>query len=259
MKPLYAPGDSLLHRLNPLTKLAGFVLLLMAAYTLPSPWGALGVSGLLLALAASAGVLGALLRGVLLVLAPLLFSLLVIQGLLFPPARTIPLLHLGFVTLWADGFLFALDISTGLLAMALNVVLLVTTTHPADLVFSLTGAGLPRSIGYILLVALQLVPDMSARATAIQEAQRSRGLETSGLLNRLRALPPLVSPLIVGALLDVEERAMALESRAFTASGPKTSLRELHDSWAQRAARWLMLALAALLFVGGFTFLRGVS
>src|ERR1043165_3185358 len=99
---------------------------------------------------------------------------------------------------------------------------------------------MPRSVGYILLVSLQIVPDMSTRAAAILEAQRSRGLETQGGLRRVRALAPLVGPLIVGALVDVEERAMALESRAYTAPGPKTSLRELVDTPAQRVARWLI-------------------
>jgi len=50
--------------------------------------------------------------------------------------------------------------------------------------------------------------------------------------------------------VDVEERAMALESRAYTAPGPKTSLRELVDTTGQRIARWLMLLGIAALIVG---------
>ena len=81
------------------------------------------------------------------------------------------------------------------------VLLLLRTTHPADLVFALTEHSLPRSFCYILLVTLQIIPDMSARATAILEAQRSRGLETQGGLRQVRALAPLVGPLVVGALV----------------------------------------------------------
>jgi energy-coupling factor transporter transmembrane protein EcfT len=82
---------------------------------------------------------------------------------------------------------------------------------------------------------------MSARATAILEAQRSRGLETQRGFFKVRGIVPLIGPLVVGALVDVEERAMALESRAYTAPGPKTSLRQLTDSGVQRAARLLLL------------------
>jgi len=92
------------------------------------------------------------------------------------------------------------------------------------------------------------VPDMTARATAILEAQRSRGLETQRGFSKARAIVPLLGPLVVGALVDVEERAMALESRAYTAPGPKTSLRVLVDTNGQRIARWLLLlGIAALI------------
>jgi energy-coupling factor transport system permease protein len=74
-------------------------------------------------------------------------------------------------------------------------------------------------------------------------------LETEGgLPRRLRALLPLVAPLILGSLMDLEERAIALEARAFTRRGPKTSLMEIPDSPLERVARWgLLLAVAALI------------
>ncbi|HEY3232398.1 MAG TPA: energy-coupling factor transporter transmembrane component T, partial [Roseiflexaceae bacterium] len=149
-----------------------------------------------------------------------------------------------------EGLEFAFLTSTRLLAFTGTFLLLLQTTHPADLVFALTERGLPRSIGYILLVSLQIVPDMSARTTAILEAQRSRGLETQGGLRRVRAIVPLVGPLVVGALVDVEERAMALESRAYTAPGPKSSLRQLVDSTGQRVTRLLMLLATVALIAG---------
>ena len=91
-----------------------------------------------------------------------------------------------------------------------------------------------------------------ARAQAIQAVQQARGLETQGnLLQRVRALFPLVAPLVFSALVDVEERSLALEVRGFSAPNPKTSLNELPDTPTQRAARWGMLLLAGLLFVAG--------
>src|SRR5436190_16089417 len=91
---------------------------------------------------------------------------------------------------------------------------------------------------------------MAARTTAILDAQRSRGLETQRGIMKVRAIVPLVGPLIVGALVDVEERAMALESRAYTAPGPKTSLRQLVDTPSQRIVRLFMLLALVALFVG---------
>ena len=248
MQSSYSPGTSLLHRLHPLTKLAAAALMLGTAYLVPGPLTPLALFLLVLLLAAVAGVAGSLLRTVLRIVLPVTASLFVIQGILFPPAGATPL-PLGPLTLTREGLLFAYLISMRLLVMSALVLLLLRTTHPADLVFALTERGLPRSIGYILLVSLQIVPDMSARATAILEAQRSRGLETQRGFFRARGIVPLMGPLVVGALVDVEERAMALESRAYTAPGPKTSLRQLVDTPAQRVAR-LLLVLALLALIG---------
>lgn len=248
---VYIAGSSLLHRLHPLTKLAGAAVLLVAAFALPGLWSPLALFLLVLAAAALAGLARTLGRAVVQVLLPITVSLFVIQGILFPPVSGTPL-ALGPFTLQLEGLQFAFLTSTRLLASTSTILLTLQTTHPADLVFALTQVGLPRSIGYILLVSLQIVPSMTARAAAIQEAQRSRGLETERGLLRLRGIIPLLGPLVVGALVDVEQRAMALESRAYNTPGPKTSLRQLVDTPAQRVARWLLLAVAVALVAGRF-------
>jgi energy-coupling factor transport system permease protein len=240
MRSAYKPGTSLLHALHPLTKLAATVLFVLSAYLLPGLLSPLALFGVVLLLAFVGGVAGSFLRTVLLGLLPIVISLFLIQGILFPPANATPL-PLGPITLTREGLAFAFLISTRLLVFTSAILLLLRTTHPADLVFALTQRGLPRGIGYILLVTLQIAPEMIGRATAILEAQRSRGVETKGGLRPVRAIVPLVGPLVVGALVDVEERAMALESRAYTARGPKTSLRQLTDTSGQRLARLLLL------------------
>jgi energy-coupling factor transport system permease protein len=96
----------------------------------------------------------------------------------------------------------------------------------------------------VITSTLQIIPQMQAKASTIIDAQRSRGLETSGnLFNRTRALIPLVGPLVFGSLVEVEERAIAIEARAFTSPLKKTSLREIHDTTAERWARWLLVML----------------
>ena len=249
MQSIYTPGTSPLHRLHPLTKFVAVVLLILAAYLLPGLYTPFALFCGIVLMAYIGGVAGSFLRTVLIGLLPLFLSLFLIQGILFPPANATPL-PLGPITLTREGLAFAFQTSTRLLTFTSAVLLMLRTTHPADLVFAFTERGLPRSIGYILLVTLQIAPDMVARATAILDAQRSRGLETKGLLRRLRAIVPLVGPLVVGALVDVEERAMALESRAYTAPGPKSSLRQLVDTSGQRVAR-LLLLLAILALIAG--------
>lgn len=245
----YVERAGVIHDLNPMTKLAAAGLLLAATFLIPGILvGPLIFAALLVPTSLLAGVGRPFLNVVFKGLLPIAISLVLVNGLFFPIPNPTPI-PIGPLVFSREGLLFAAQTAGRLLVLASVPLLVFQTTHPADLVQALTERGVPRSLGYILLVALQLVPSMAERASAVADAQRSRGLETQGnLIRRARGLLPLISPLVIGALLEVEERAMALESRAFLASGPKTTLRDLPDSPAQRRARQgMLLALVALI------------
>lgn len=241
---LYQPRASGLHRLNPLTKLTLALAAVVAAAALPSLPAVLAVFVLALApLAAWARLLGPFLRACLRVIWPFVVSLFPIQGF-FALGSTI-LFTLGPFTLKAEGLQIASLLTARLLVGLGAATLLMLTTRPDLLMLALVQRGLPGQIAYIVVTALQIIPGFQARAQAILDAQRSRGLETEGgLRQRSRALLPLVAPLILGSLMDLEERAIALEARAFTRRGPKTSLVEIVDRPVERVAR---LGLAALM------------
>ena len=129
-------------------------------------------------------------------------------------------------------------------------VVLLLTTHPSTLMNDLGQRGLPPTLTYILISTLQIVPQMQAKANTIIDAQRSRGLETQGgFRQRIGAVFPLVGPLVFGSLVDVEERAIAIEARAFKAKRPHTSLTVVPDSTAQFALR-IALVVLTLLVIG---------
>ena len=89
---------------------------------------------------------------------------------------------------------------------------------------------------------VDLPAQMQAKAQTIIAAQRSRGLDTEGtFLKRVGSLLPLVSPLVFGSLVEVEERAIAIEARGFTSTRPKTFLREIKDSKFDKILRWFMI------------------
>jgi energy-coupling factor transporter transmembrane protein EcfT len=92
---------------------------------------------------------------------------------------------------------------------------------------------------------------MQAKAQTIIAAQRSRGLNTQGgFVKRIGALVPLVRPLVFGSLVEVEERAIAIEARGFTSTRQKTSLHEIPDSTFDKGIRWvLLLSVLAILAV----------
>jgi len=107
-------------------------------------------------------------------------------------------------------------------------------------------------LAYLLGSPLLLLPQMAARVQVIQSIQQARGLETQGnFFQRMRALFPLVAPLVFSALVDVEDRSLALEVRGFSAPNQKTSLTELIDTREQCVARWVMIFLAGFLLMAG--------
>ena len=95
----------------------------------------------------------------------------------------------------------------------------------------------------MVLSAVQMVPRMQARAGSILQAQQARGLPIAGsFVRRMRALVPLIGPVVLGSLVDVRERTFALEARGFGARPGRTAYRVVADP---PIDRWLRLALIA--------------
>lgn len=240
---LFLDRQSGLHQLHPLTKLSvsGFafvaaasladlrlVLVLYLGLFVIALWGRVGL---------------AYLRNTARAIWPFAVSLLLIQGL-FAPGSTV-LARVGPLAFKLEGVELAARFTGRLLGWFGAGLLLMISTRPDRLMIALTDIGLPRSLGYMVLTSLQIIPRFQSKATEILEAQRSRGLQTEGSLRkRARGLLPLVMPLILGSLAELELRAIALEARAFTHPGAKTSLIELTDSLLQRSIRWALLLSA---------------
>jgi energy-coupling factor transport system permease protein len=101
-------------------------------------------------------------------------------------------------------------------------------------------------VAFVAVAAIEAVPTLVERAGVIAESQRARGLDTEGSLRaRLRGVMPLIGPVIIGSLTDVEERSLALESRAFSRPGRRHLLWAMPDAPWERVLRWVLLGLLA--------------
>jgi energy-coupling factor transport system permease protein len=140
----------------------------------------------------------------------------------------------------------------GRLVVALAAVAaFVLATRPDDLMESLIGRGVSPRVAFALLAAIQAIPRLGRQAAGVVDGARTRGLRTSGSLRaRAGALRPVVSAVAVGALLDVRDRTLALESRGFSSGQRRTAYRQLAwrrlDVIATRLALALLVALAAV-------------
>lgn len=243
----FVKRDSILHRLNPLTKLTlvlGMILVTFISswYWTPEILFLLVVIPLSFLGKVSREFFGAFWR----IILPAAAFLFLMQAF-FQPVGTQVIFQIWFLDVTKESLLFALRNAMRIIVMVSSFTLFLLTTHPSELMSDLTRRGLPGQFAYVIISTLQIIPQMQAKAQTIIAAQRSRGLDTqSSYLRRVGSLFPLVGPLVFGSLVEVEERAIAIEARGFTSTHVKTSLREIPDSNADRVIRWIILLLIVI-------------
>ncbi|HDI01496.1 MAG TPA: energy-coupling factor transporter transmembrane protein EcfT [Candidatus Bathyarchaeota archaeon] len=130
------------------------------------------------------------------------------------------------------------------LALVASFSIFTLTTSPDDLSLALEQMGVPFWFCFIFRAALRFTPLMAREARITIDAQRARGLELDkgGPIARARRYVPILVPLIVNAVKRAWDMAEAMESRAWGATGKRTSLYVL------RLSGWDYLALCIMLF-----------
>src|ERR687895_1921937 len=184
----YRPGDSPVHLLNPVTKLAVAVGLTMVVFLLPNPWGPALIAVTLLGVAAVAGFPGRVAKLAAVVTLPFLIAVVIVQGLFYPGNET-PLLAVGPVTFWEEGVSYGLLVFFRVLVVVCAVLIMVFSTYPKAMMVAFIDKGLSPKLAYVFMASLQFVPEMQRRAPAIIEAQQTPGLDLkANLLRRFQAL-----------------------------------------------------------------------
>lgn len=247
---LFVSRKTWLHGLHPFNKLAYILLTGVVVYLGPGLWYIELICIILnLGFAICGEVFKVTVRLVWRTLLPLAFFMILIHGLLYPENRTI-LISFNGVHFYQEGFYFALNILLQLTAVLTASLIFVLCTHPTDLISAILQVGFPQSLAYLIGSPLLLLPIMRDRIGKIQDAQRSRGLDSEGnFIKRFSSLFPLVAPLVLGSLVEIEQRSIALEIRGFNTPGPKTSLRKVSDTTWQQLLRWTMLFVSLLIIV----------
>ena len=243
---MHVARESGLHRLHPLTKGLLTLLLFVAGLTLPGNWvGYFLVLFVIFPLAAWGKIFPIFFRVVWRISLPLIISVVIIQSLFWGEGT--PIFEFWIFSPKQEGVLFAL-ISVGRILLVMSAfILFAMTTRPDTLMISLKQVGVSSSLAYIIVTTLQIVPRFQSKASTILDAQRSRGVETEGsIFVRARAVVPIVLPLVLSSLVEVEERAIAIEARGFNSTKKETSLIEIPDTKAQLVVRRVFIILIIL-------------
>jgi energy-coupling factor transport system permease protein len=254
----YEPGETVLHRLDPRTKLIGTVVLTADVLVASVPQG-IAVSLLFSAL------LGSLARELLPSLWRLmrpLFLFLILFGLLV--VVTTPghaLVHIGIIVPTRDGVDLAIRLGLEVLVIAYTTSLLTLTTPPLALagamewaLGSLAKIRLPvRDVIAMVTIGLTFVPLLLSEAQRVIAAQRARGanISANALLADEQSLGALLIPLLLANLRRGNDLAESMEARLYN-TGPRTSLHEYYFARNDALAAVILAIVTTLVVVLSF-------
>lgn len=249
-----AKKGNLILDLYPVTKLT-FVLCMLLA-SICSPHWCFGfivfvVCGIL---TAYAGKLKDYLKGMRIILILFVGLLTIVRAFFYTGENLHYFLQLGRFHMSWEGVFAGLGMGSIVLAITSPLLMTTKTTTVEDIVIALEHMGLSPTASFLVLSTFQMVPELSARSSVIQDSQKSRSIEVEGnLLVRAKAFFPMITPLVLSSFAATEEKSVALESRGFNYKCSKTRIRVITDTPAQKRGRIIMGILTGIFcVVGGY-------
>lgn len=174
-----------------------------------------------------------------------------VAALAVPLALSLWLVHGGVVSHWLGGLAGNADTQLRVTALWLRLLTIVAAAQiwlaavpTSRFVRALFASRLSPGLCCLLAGPLLLSEQLRDQLRLIREAQTARGVPLDGsALERLRALPALIMPLLTSALQDMTTRSAALDSRAFRAVPRRTTLWAPPDTPRQQVLRWVLLGV----------------
>lgn len=230
----YIPGDSVIHRLDPRTKILFMVAYIVSIFLVEDFIVYLPLGLFLLWVIYTSKIPP---KYVLKGLRPLLFIILLTMGLniFMTPGEVI--FELGFLTITKEGLSLAAFMSVRLIYLVAGTSLLTLTTSPKaltdgldTLLQPLTKIGFPtEQLTMMMTIALRFIPTLFEETDKIMKAQTARGadFESGNLLERAKNMIPLLVPLFINAFRRADELATAMEARCYRVGAKRTQLKRL--------------------------------
>ena len=230
----YYPADSLLHRLDPRVKLLGTLVFIVSLFIADSWLGyVLSAAFLALMIRLSNVPLKFMLRGLKAVMILLLIS---VGFNIFLTDGKHVLLEFWIIKITWEGVKQALFMGTRLIFLIMGSSLMTLTTTPNQLTDGLeTGLGFLKKIhvpiheiAMMMSIALRFIPILIEETDKIMKAQMARGadFETGGLIQKAKALVPILVPLFISSFRRATDLAMAMEARCYN-GGDRTKMKPL--------------------------------
>lgn len=231
----YVPGDSAIHNLDARTKILSAFAFIVLVFFIQSYIGyAWMAAGLMIVVAVSGIPVKYILKGI----KPLWLIILitVVINLFFNPEGE-KLVSWWKITITEGGLRLAVFMAARLILLITGTSLLTLTTSPISLTDGLESLMAPlkaikfpaHELAMMMTIALRFIPTLLEETERIMKAQKARGadFESGRLMQRAKALVPLLVPLFVGAFRRADELALAMEARCYRGGEGRTRMKQL--------------------------------
>jgi len=255
----FFPGNTVVHRLDPRTKLILMVIYITGLFMAKGfPAYAFMLVILITCLTISKIKPKAVFKGLKPVF--IIICLTVVLNIFFIRGDTI-VFEYGIIVITREGIFTAIFMALRLMMLIISTFLLTYTTSPITLTDGLERLMSPlkkiklpvHEFAMMMSIALRMIPTLIEETDKIMSAQKSRGadFETGGLIKRAKAILPLIIPLFISAFRRADELATAMESRCYHGGEGRTKLNVLHFAGLDFVAFIFGAGvLAAVIFLG---------
>ena len=247
----YFPGNSVVHRLDPRTKLIAVVLYIVALFLCRFfVTYAIMFAALCLCIKLSKVPVKSIVGG----LKPVLLIVIItaLLNLFYTPGEHV-LLKVWVLTVTLEGVYAAFFMVVRIMMLIAGTFLLTYTTSPILLTDGLETLLNPlkkikvpvHELAMMMSIALRFIPTLIEETDKIMSAQRARGadFESGNLIQRAKALIPLLVPLFISAFRRADELAVAMECRCYRGGEGRTRLRQLKYQNIDRMALLFFIVL----------------
>lgn len=254
----FYPSGSVLHRLDPRTKLFGSMILIASLFVSNnSVCYALATIFLIFLIGVSRVPFSYLIRGMRGILILLVIS--VSFQLFMTPGEHV-IFQWKFLKMNWEGVTRAIFMMMRLTYLIIGSSLLTLTTTPNDLTDGMEKSlGILKKIGVpvhemamMMSIALRFIPILVEETEKIMAAQKARGadFESGNLIRRVKALVPVLVPLFISAFRRAGDLAMAMEARCYHGGDGRTKMKPLVYAARDRIAYLIVLIYLALVILG---------
>ena len=250
----YYPIDSFVHRLDPRFKLLLLIAFIVMTFVAKSFYGlALCVVLLVASIIAAKLPFKSVLRSVKGIIFILVFTS--ILNVFFHGGERL-LCHWWVINIYLEGIIFAVFLMLRLFLLVMASAVLTLTTTPValtdgfeNLLFPLTLIKIPVHIlALIMSIALRFIPTLMDETNRIISAQKARGadFESGNIFKRIKAVVPILIPLLISAFRRAEELGDAMDARCYSSDKKRTKYKKLRFTWRDLIG----LLFAAVLIAG---------